>query len=70
MARETGEALEGAEEPFVHGPDAGAEVSVVMRLVRVEQAYAELLERVRRYERERVEIKARLARLLSRLDTP
>jgi hypothetical protein len=37
------------------------------RLAALEQAHAALLERVARYERERSEIRARLARLLSQL---
>jgi hypothetical protein len=37
------------------------------RLVHLEAAYAELLRRVRSYERERREIKARLARILARI---
>jgi len=37
------------------------------RLVAVERAYAELLDRVRRYERERVDIRERLNRILARI---
>ena len=37
------------------------------RLAAVERAYEDLLERVHRYERERVEIRARIERILARL---
>ena len=37
------------------------------RLAALERAHQELLERVRRYERERTEIRARLQRILARL---
>ena len=37
------------------------------RCAALERAYDDLLERVRRYERERVEIRARLARILGRM---
>ena len=38
------------------------------RLASVEQAYGELLQRIRRYERERAEIKHRLESIMAELD--
>lgn len=37
------------------------------RLAAIERAYEDLLERVRRYERERADIRTRLERLLARI---
>jgi hypothetical protein len=47
--------------------DAGEQASLASRLAALEQANAELLARVDRYERERLEIRARLGRLLAQL---
>jgi predicted nuclease with TOPRIM domain len=46
----------------------GERETLAARLASVERAYAELQQRVRRYERERAEIKARLERILARID--
>jgi uncharacterized protein involved in exopolysaccharide biosynthesis len=43
--------------------------ALAARLATVERAYGELLERVRRFERERAEIRRRLQRLLARIDS-
>jgi predicted nucleic acid-binding Zn-ribbon protein len=39
------------------------------RLIALERAYEDLLQRVRRYERERAEIRARVERILARIGT-
>jgi len=57
MSRETLEVLEVG----------GEREALAARLASVERAYADLLQRVRRYERERAEIKARLERILARM---
>jgi hypothetical protein len=57
MSREMLEALEVQ----------GERDALAARLASVERAYADLLQRVRRYERERAEIKARLERILARI---
>jgi hypothetical protein len=57
MSRETLEVLEVE----------GEREALAVRLSSVERAYADLLQRVRRYERERAEIKARLERILARI---
>ncbi len=57
MGRETAE--------FLGAP--GEHEAIEARLQAVERAYDDLLQRVRRYERERAEIRARLERLLARL---
>jgi len=57
MSRETLEVLEVQ----------GEREALAARLASVERAYADLLQRVRRYERERAEIKARLERILARI---
>jgi chromosome segregation ATPase len=57
MSRETVEVLEVQ----------GEREALASRLASVERAYADLLQRVRRYERERAEIKARLERILARI---
>ena len=41
--------------------------ALTARLATVERAYEDLLQRVRRYERERAEIRARLERILARI---
>jgi hypothetical protein len=69
MSRDTTEAFD--HPLFTFGPAATDEherTSMASRLAALEQAHAELLERVSRYERERVEIRARLARLLAQLE--
>jgi len=43
------------------------EEPLLARCARLERAYDDLLQRVRRYERERAEIRARLERLLARI---
>ncbi len=45
---------------------AGSE-SAEERLVAMERAYGDLLERLRRYERERADIRTRLERILARI---
>ena len=56
-----GHETRGALEVLTEREDAEA------RLIALERAYDDLLQRVRRYEREGVEIRARLDRILSRL---
>jgi hypothetical protein len=56
----------GVPEPLSSTPDAHAK-RLAARLHDVERDYRELRERVRRYERERIEIKRRLEQLLDRL---
>jgi uncharacterized protein YceH (UPF0502 family) len=67
MSRDTTEAFD--HPVFTFEPAAADDHAAIMasRLAALEQAHAELLERVARYERERVEIRARLARLLAQL---
>ena len=68
MSRDTTEALD--HPVFTFEPAAADEherSTMASRLAALEQAHAELLESVSRYERERVEIRARLARLLAQL---
>lgn len=50
-----------------HEAEVGEREALAARLKSVERAYEELLQRVRRYERERAEIRARIERLLHRL---
>jgi hypothetical protein len=50
-----------------HEADEGEREVLAARLASVERAYEELLQRVRRYERERAEMRARIERLLDRL---
>jgi uncharacterized protein YhaN len=47
--------------------EAGERETLAARLASVERAYEELLQRVRRYERERAEVRARVERLLQRI---
>ena len=69
MSRETADDLQAtfraALAPRANEGDAAA---LAARLQLLERAYEELLERVRRYERERVELKGRVARILAALD--
>ena len=45
----------------------GEEELLEVRFAALERAYDELLQRVHRYEQERAEIRARLARILARM---
>ena len=68
MSRDTTEALD--HPVFAFEPAASDDrerTTMASRLAALELAHAALLERVARYERERSEIRARLARLLSQL---
>jgi uncharacterized protein YhaN len=59
---------ESAETFLAHHHEAEDErAALAVRLAKVERAYQELVERVRGYERERTEIRARLEGLLARL---
>jgi hypothetical protein len=66
MSRDTTEAFDHPAFAFAT-TDAHERTLMASRLAALEQAHAELLERVARYERERGEIRARLARLLAQL---
>jgi hypothetical protein len=72
MSRQAAEALternvsNGVESTEI-GPTSGV---LAARLASVEQAYDELLARVRSYERERAEIRSRLERILTQIDAP
>jgi len=71
MRPDTRGALEAELETLNARPE-GAQADpgrLEARLARVEQAYAELLQRVRWYERERTELKHRLERILTRMGT-
>jgi hypothetical protein len=71
MSRETPEAENPHQSPPVRQQQVdGERQALVAKLERAEQAYGELLERVQRYERERVEIKGRLRHILARLGGP
>jgi hypothetical protein len=68
MSRDTTEAFDHPVFTFEPATsDEHERATMASRLAALEQAHAELLERVSRYERERVEIRARLARLLAQL---
>jgi len=68
MSRDTTEAFDHPVFTFEPAATDDHERAIMAsRLAALEQAHAELLERVARYERERVEIRARLARLLAQL---
>jgi hypothetical protein len=54
--------------PVAPGLDGTEGAGLVDRLAVVERAYGELLQRVRRYERERAELKHRLASIMAQLD--
>ncbi len=65
MSRDTPQAL---EETLDGNAAQGEDRELLLaRLSAVERAYQELLERVRRYERERADIRARVQRVLARL---
>ena len=63
MARETQSGLGS----FLVDKQDGDRSAPLERLVGLERAYHDVLERLRRYERERAEIKSRLERVLARL---
>lgn len=69
MSRETLEVLEERLQTFLtrHREVQGEREALAERLAAVEQAYEDVLQRVRRYERERAEIRARLQRILVRI---
>ena len=68
MSRETPETPDPGSETSAAYPQAvGGEAMLTERLLTVERAYAELLQRVRWYEREREELKGRLEKLLSHI---
>ena len=68
MSRDTTEAFDHPVFAFESAaPEEHERTTMASRLAALEQANAELLQRVDRYERERVEIRARLARLLAQL---
>jgi hypothetical protein len=67
MSRESPEAWEaGLEAALTEGARDGREV-LEARLASMERAYEELLQRVHGYERERAELRRRIARILSRI---
>jgi hypothetical protein len=69
MTRDTGVAVdEDSGAPVVSGRDGAEGAELVDRLAVVERAYRDLLQRVRRYERERAELKHRLASIMAQLD--
>ncbi len=53
--------------PFIPERADGDGESLRARVVGLERAYRDVVERMRRYERERAEIKSRLERLLDRI---
>jgi hypothetical protein len=70
MSRESVHAL-GERPEEQRRPEAvedGGQAGLAARLAHLERAYDDLLERVHRYEQERAEIRARLGRLLGRID--
>ena len=69
MTRDTLAAVdEGPETSVASSHDGAPREALIHRLARVEQAYGELLQRVRQYERERAEIKHRLEGIMAELD--
>ncbi len=69
MTRDTVAAVdEGSETSAGSGRDGAESEGLIHRLANVERAYGELLQRVRQYERERVEIKRRLEGIMAQLD--
>jgi dihydroxyacetone kinase len=69
MNRDTLAAVdEGSETSVGSNRDGTAGEALIHRLAKVEQAYGELLQRVRQYERERVEMKHRLEGIMAQLD--
>jgi hypothetical protein len=69
MSRETPQALGARSEPFDTRHQDELDM-LICRLANVERAYEELLGRVRRYEQERRDIRARLGRILGQLAHP
>jgi hypothetical protein len=68
MSGETPEAPDPeSQSSWARAQDVHGDAVLAERLVTVERAYAELLQRVRWYERERAELKSRLEELLTRL---
>jgi len=64
----SGDTHEGLQSSVAHQHDIrGRDDALAARLAGLERTNQELQERVRRYERERVEIKLRLGRLLARM---
>ena len=64
----SGDTHEGLRSSLVRHHDIhGRDDALAARLAVLERANEELQERLRRYERERAEIKLRLGRLLARL---
>jgi len=64
----SGDTHEGLRSSLAHQHDIdGRDDALAARLAGLERTNQELLERVRRYERERAEIKLRLGRLLARM---
>lgn len=69
MTRDTLAAVDEGPETSVASSHGGAQSeALIHRLASVEQAYGELLQRVRQYERERAEIKHRLEGIMAELD--
>jgi len=70
MSRDTLEVLEERLQHFLarHEEVRGEREALAERLASVERAYAEVCQRLNRYEHERREIKNRLERLLLRID--
>jgi hypothetical protein len=69
MTRDTGVAVdEDSGAPVGSGRDGAEGAGPDDRLAVVERAYDELLQRVHRYERERAELKRRLASIMAQLD--
>lgn len=69
MTRDTLAAVdEGPETSAASGHVGAPGEALIDRLASVEQAYGELLQRVRQYERERAEIRHRLEGIMAQLD--
>jgi hypothetical protein len=69
MTRDTLAAIdEGPETSVASSHDGAPREALIDRLASVEQAYAELLQRIRQYERERAEIKHRIEGIMAQLD--
>lgn len=67
MSRETQQGLGSFLVDEHDGDGDGDRESLRSRLAGMERAYQEMVERLRRYERERAEIKERLESILARL---
>jgi chromosome segregation ATPase len=70
MSRDTLEVLEERLQHFVarHEAVRGEREALAARLAAMERAYAEVCQRLSRYERERGEIRSRLQRILLCID--